>query len=74
MYLTFVSGWWEIAHRYGFLYVAIENHQDVAASAAVATEQEPVLATMAPTALAAAVAAAAGPAGRLVAARAARAW
>ena len=32
MYLTFVSGWWEIAHRYGFLYVAIENHQDVTAT------------------------------------------
>ncbi len=35
MYLTFVSGWWEIAHRYGFLYVAIENHQNVTASEAV---------------------------------------
>ena len=32
MYLTFVSGWWEIANRYGFLYVAIENHQDVTAT------------------------------------------
>ena len=27
MFLTFVSGWYEIAHRYGFLYVALENHQ-----------------------------------------------
>ena len=35
MYLTFVSGWWEICHRYGFLYVAIENHQDVPAEEAV---------------------------------------
>ncbi|MCR4599677.1 MAG: hypothetical protein K5678_11675, partial [Acetatifactor sp.] len=26
MFLTFVSGWWEICHRYGFLYVAIDNH------------------------------------------------
>lgn len=29
MFLTFVSGWYEIAHRYNFLYVAIENHQNV---------------------------------------------
>lgn len=35
MYLTFVSGWWEICHRYGFLYVAIENHQDVTATEAI---------------------------------------
>lgn len=34
MYLTYVSGWWEIAHRYGFLYVAIENHQFVTATEA----------------------------------------
>lgn len=27
MYLTFVAEWWEICHRYGFLYVALENHQ-----------------------------------------------
>lgn len=32
MFLTFVSGWYEIAHKYGFLYVAIENHQFVTAS------------------------------------------
>lgn len=32
MFLTFVSGWWEIAHRYGFLYVALENHQFVTAT------------------------------------------
>lgn len=36
MYLTYVSGWWEIAHRYGFLYVAVENHQFVTATEAVA--------------------------------------
>ena len=35
MYLTYVAGWWEVAHRYGFLYVAIENHQFVPASEAV---------------------------------------
>ena len=35
MFLTFVSGWWEIAHRYGFLYVAIDNHQNVTATEAV---------------------------------------
>lgn len=35
MFLTFVSGWWEIAHRYSFLYVAVENHQNVTATEAV---------------------------------------
>lgn len=35
MYLTFVSGWYEIAHRYGFLYVSLENHQDVTATEVV---------------------------------------
>lgn len=32
MYLTFVAGWWAVAHKYGFLYVAIENHQNVTAT------------------------------------------
>ena len=35
MYLTYVAGWWEIAHKYGFLFVSIENHQFVTASEAV---------------------------------------
>ena len=35
MYLTFVSGWWEIAHRYGFLFVSVENHLEVPAEEAV---------------------------------------
>ncbi len=35
MYLTFVVGWWEIAHRYGFMFVSVENHQDVTASEAM---------------------------------------
>ncbi len=35
MYLTFVAGWWEIAHRYGFLFVSLENHQFVTATEAV---------------------------------------
>ena len=34
MYLTFVAGWWEIAHKYGFLFVSIENHQFVTATEA----------------------------------------
>ncbi len=34
MFLTFVSGWYEIAHKYNFLYVAIENHQNVTATEA----------------------------------------
>ena len=40
MFLTFVSGWWEICHRYGFLYVAIENHQDVPAAEAAQVIEE----------------------------------
>ena len=35
MYLTFVAEWWEIAHRYGFLFVSVENHLDVPAAEAV---------------------------------------
>ena len=36
MYLTYVAGWWEIAHKYGFLFVSVENHMDVTATEAVA--------------------------------------
>ena len=32
MYFTFVTGWYEIAHRYGFLFVSLENHQNVTAT------------------------------------------
>ena len=32
MYLTFVSEWYRVAHKYGFLYVALENHQHVTAT------------------------------------------
>ncbi len=35
MFLTFVSGWYEVAHKYGFLYVSIENHQNVTATEVV---------------------------------------
>ena len=35
MFLTFVSGWYEIAHRYGFMYVSLENHQNVTATEVV---------------------------------------
>jgi hypothetical protein len=35
LFLTFVSGWYEIAHRYGFLYVSLENHQNVTATEVV---------------------------------------
>lgn len=35
MYLTFISGWYEIAHRYGFLFVSLENHQNVSATEVV---------------------------------------
>lgn len=40
LFFTFVSGWYEIAHRYGFLYVAIENHQNVTATEAVEVIEE----------------------------------
>lgn len=35
MYLTFVAGWWEICHKYGFLYVSLENHHIVTATEVV---------------------------------------
>ena len=35
MYLTFVAGWWEVAHRHNFLFVSTENHQDIPAEEAV---------------------------------------
>ena len=35
MYLTYVAGWWEIARKYGFLFVSVENHQFVTAAEAV---------------------------------------
>ena len=31
-FLTYVSGWYAVAHKYNFLYVAIENHQTVTAT------------------------------------------
>ena len=40
MYLTFVAGWWEIAHKYGFLFVSVENHQFVTATEAVQVIEE----------------------------------
>lgn len=35
MYFTFVTEWYEIAHRYNFLFVSIENHQFVTATEAI---------------------------------------
>ena len=35
MYLTYVAGWWEIAHKYDFLFVSVENHQNVTATETV---------------------------------------
>ncbi len=32
MYLTFVAGWWEVCHKYGFLFVSLENHQNITAT------------------------------------------
>lgn len=34
MFLTFVSGWWQVCHDHNFLYVSIENHQNVTATEA----------------------------------------
>ncbi len=34
MYLTYVAGWWEVTHKYDFLFVSIENHQFVTATEA----------------------------------------
>lgn len=35
MYFTFVSEWYKVANKYGFLFVSIENHQHVTATEAV---------------------------------------
>ena len=32
MYLSYVAQWWEICHRYGFLFVSLENHQFIPAT------------------------------------------
>ena len=40
MYLTYVAGWWELAYRYGFLFVSVENHLDVPAAEAVQLLEE----------------------------------
>ena len=34
MYLTYVAGWWEVAHEHNFLFVSVENHQFVTAAEA----------------------------------------
>ncbi|MCR5685663.1 MAG: hypothetical protein K6G81_09645 [Lachnospiraceae bacterium] len=31
MFLTFVSGWWQVCHDHDFLYVSFDNHQNVTA-------------------------------------------
>ena len=40
MYFTYVAGWWEIAHKYGFLFVSVENHMNVTATEAVELIEE----------------------------------
>jgi len=32
MFLTYVSGWYRVAHKHGFLFVSFENHMDIPAS------------------------------------------
>lgn len=31
-HISYVSGWWEIAHKYDFLMIAVENHLEVSAT------------------------------------------
>ena len=40
MYLTFVAGWWKIAHKYGFMFVSFDNHQNLPASEAIQVVEE----------------------------------
>lgn len=40
MFLTFVSGWWQVCHKYGFLYVALENHQNACADEIIAVLED----------------------------------
>ncbi len=35
LYIAKVSGWWEIAHKYNFLLIAVENHTSVTATETV---------------------------------------
>ena len=32
MYLTFVAGWWEVCHKYDFLFVSVDDHLSVTAT------------------------------------------
>ncbi len=34
-HISYVSGWWEIAHKYDFLMIAVENHLEVSATETV---------------------------------------
>jgi poly(3-hydroxybutyrate) depolymerase len=40
MFLTFVSGWWEVAHKNDFLFVSIDNHLDVSATETITLIEE----------------------------------
>lgn len=40
MYLTFVAGWYEICHKYGFLFVSLEAHQGLPAEEVVQIIEE----------------------------------
>lgn len=40
MYFTFVTGWWEIAHKNDFLFVSVENHLFVTATEAIEVIEE----------------------------------
>lgn len=40
MFFTFVAEWYKVAHKYGFLYVPLENHQFVTATEAISFLEE----------------------------------
>ena len=40
MFLTFVSGWYNVANKYGFLYVSLDNHQNVTATEVIEVIEE----------------------------------
>ena len=40
MYLTYVAGWYAVAHKYNFLYISFDNHLDISATETIEVLQE----------------------------------
>jgi len=40
MFLAYVSGWYKVAHKYGFVFVSFENHQNMPAEEAMEALEE----------------------------------